>query len=66
MAKITKDMTISQIIEIGDRKAAEIFFEHGMGCLGCAMASGENLEQACAAHGIELDSILEKLNAAVE
>ena len=33
----------------------------GMHCMGCALASGENLEQACAAHGVDPDEFIEGL-----
>lgn len=35
----------------------------GMHCMGCAMASGENLEQACAAHGVDPDEFIDNLRA---
>ncbi len=63
MAKINKDMTIQEIVEMGAEKAAPIFFGYGMGCLGCAMAKGETLEEACGVHNIELDEIMGKLEA---
>ena len=65
MANVTKEMTIKEILDLGPDKVAPIFFGFGMGCLGCAMASGENLEQACAVHGIDVDEIVKKLNEAV-
>ena len=34
----------------------------GMHCLGCVMASGENLEQACAVHGIDCDQLVGTIN----
>ena len=34
----------------------------GMHCLGCAMAHGETLEQACAVHGIDVDELAQKIN----
>ena len=33
-----------------------------MHCLGCPISSGETLEQAAAAHGIDVDLIVEELN----
>ncbi|MFH0752369.1 MAG: DUF1858 domain-containing protein [archaeon] len=60
--KITKDMTISDIL----RKypgTAEVFFEHGLHCLGCAAAHFENLEDAANAHGLDLKKLLEDLNS---
>ena len=52
MAKITKDMTIRQVLE-RDTNTAPIFFEMGMHCIGCPSASGETLEEACMVHGLE-------------
>lgn len=48
MSKITKDMTISQVLEIS-RATAPVFFSMGMHCLGCPMSAGETVEEACAA-----------------
>lgn len=61
MAKITKDSIIGDILDL-DRTTAPYFLEIGMHCLGCPSARAETLEQACAVHGIDVDSLLEKLN----
>ncbi len=60
--KVTKDMNIMDILQI-DEGLAPIFMDSGMGCLGCAAAHFENLEQACAVHGINADELEGKLNA---
>jgi len=65
MSKITKDMTISQVLEVS-RATAPVFFSMGMHCLGCPHSAGETVEQACAAHGVNVDEIITKLNEAVE
>mgnify|MGYP000857573495 FL=1 len=62
VANITKDTLISDVLSIAPEKAP-LFYELGMHCLGCVMASGETVEQACAAHGVDVDAFLEKLNA---
>ena len=49
-----------------DRGVAPIFFDLGMHCLGCAMASGETLEQACLAHDVDPDAFLEQLRTYLE
>ena len=59
---ITKDMTIGKIIN-SNEKAADIFMSLGMGCLGCPSATMETLEQACYIHGLELEEVMNKLNA---
>jgi hybrid cluster-associated redox disulfide protein len=65
MSKITKDMTISQVLEVS-RATAPVFFSMGMHCLGCPMSAGETVEEACAAHGVDVQEIVKKLNEAVE
>ncbi len=57
----TKDMTIQKVIEL-DMGTADILMDAGMHCLGCAMAHGETLEQACAVHGIDVDALMERIN----
>ena len=58
---ITRDMTIQQIIEAHE-EVAPILMSAGMHCLGCIMAHGESLEQACAVHGIDVDTLLGQIN----
>ena len=44
---------------------AEILMAEGMHCVGCPSSIMESLEDACAVHGIDVDSVLAKINAAV-
>ena len=37
----------------------------GMGCLGCAAAHFENIEQGAMAHGIDVDQLVKDLNTVV-
>ena len=62
---VTKDMTIEQILQT-DIGIAEILTGAGMHCLGCVMAHGENLEQACAVHGIDADVHINAINSYLE
>lgn len=59
--KITKESIIGQVIRTNPDTIA-IFRAHGMGCLGCPSASGENIEKAAGIHGIDLEKLLEELN----
>lgn len=59
--KITKDTIIADVVELNP-KAGEILMSYGMHCLGCAIAHGETVEQAAAAHGADLDAMLDELN----
>ena len=58
---IDKNMIISEVLEM-DRGTIPIFFKNGLHCLGCAMASGETIEEACAVHGLDCDLLIEQLN----
>lgn len=62
---ITKDMNIRKIVELDDG-LADILMDAGMHCLGCAMSHFENLEQACAVHGIDVDALVDALNEYME
>jgi hybrid cluster-associated redox disulfide protein len=59
--RITKESIIGDIIRDNPNTIA-VFRSHGMGCLGCPSASGENLEKAAGIHGIDVDSLLSDLN----
>ena len=60
MSQITKDTIIAKILEIAP-DSVPLFRSMGMNCLGCAMASGETLGEACAAHGVDVDELLPKI-----
>ena len=62
--EITKDSIIGDILD-ADPTTAEYFFAMGMHCLGCPASRGESLEDACAVHGVDVEDMLEKLNAHV-
>jgi hybrid cluster-associated redox disulfide protein len=59
---ITRDLTISQVLEMKP-EAAQVLTKNGMHCLGCFIASGETVAQAAEAHGINIDTLMEELNA---
>ena len=62
MAKVTKDMTIGQIVATTP-EVTPILMEVGMHCLGCPSAQAETLEEAAMVHGIDADLLEEKINA---
>ena len=64
MAKITKDTIIGDILDIAP-DTAPIFLSIGMHCLGCPSSRGETVEQACMVHGVDVEELLEQLNATV-
>jgi len=59
---VSKDMSIGQVLAL-DRGTASIFMAFGMHCLGCPHATAESLEDASAAHGADVDALVDKLNA---
>ena len=59
---IEKTMLIGKLLNKYPEKA-DILLEAGMHCLGCPAAQGESLEEACAVHGIDVEALVEKLNA---
>ena len=58
--EITRETMLSEILE-NCPEAMPAFQAIGMHCMGCALASGENREQACAAHGVDPDEFIEGL-----
>lgn len=59
---ITGDTKIGELLEIAPDKAS-ILMEAGMHCLGCPASQAETIAQACDVHGIDVEEILNKLNA---
>ena len=59
--EINKKLTIEEILNVNPNLAT-LLLASGMHCLGCVMASGENLEQACGVHGIDADELVGRIN----
>ena len=58
---ITKDMGIMEAIQKYP-DVVGVFVAHGLGCIGCAMANFETIEQGAVAHGMDIDSLMADLN----
>ena len=65
MAKITKDTMISEIMRL-DPGLAPILMSAGMHCLGCPASQAETLEQAAMVHSVDVNELVDRLNAALE
>ena len=63
--KITKDMGIQDVVDKYPQ-LVPVFFKYGLGCLGCAAARFESIEQGAMAHGIDVDALISDLNKALE
>ena len=62
MVTVTKEMSIGEVLRV-DRGTARIFMQYGMHCLGCPHATSESVQQAGMVHGIDVDALMEDLNA---
>ncbi len=58
---ITKDMNIRELVQ-KHPNSVRVFSAYGIGCIGCALASYETLEQGLNAHGINISDFLTDLN----
>ena len=65
MKKITKDTIISDIVT-KNPELSTIFVKHGLGCVGCAFASQETIEQGSNSHGLNVELLLKDLNKKLE
>lgn len=61
MAKVSKDMIITDLINI-DQNIIAILMRAGMHCIGCPSAQGESLEEAAMVHGIDADMLVDQIN----
>ena len=59
--EVNKSMIIREVLMM-DPGTARIMMEFGMHCLGCPHATAESLEDACAAHGANVDELVHQLN----
>ena len=65
MTKVSKDMGIMDIVT-AHPETLEVFAQYGMGCIGCAAAHFENLEAGAKVHGIDVDEMVDAMNALIE
>lgn len=63
MSVITKEMSIMEVVQKYPQ-TVDIFRNFGMGCLGCAAAHYENIDQGASAHGIDVPALIDALNKA--
>ncbi|UFS70472.1 DUF1858 domain-containing protein [Geomonas sp. RF6] len=60
--QVTKDMTFAAVMRMHP-DTVKVLKKYNLGCVGCMGAQNESLEQGCAAHGINVDDIVNDLNA---
>lgn len=61
MYTISKDSLLIEVLENAPQ-TAPFFNAIGMHCLTCSLATEENIEQACSAHGFDVDDFVEQVN----
>lgn len=62
---VNKDMSLGEVLD-KYTNAQEILGGFGLHCFGCPMSRMETIEEAAAAHGVDLDFMLKKLNEDLE
>jgi len=62
--KITKEMTFFEIMRTYP-ESVKVLQKYNLGCIGCMGAQNESLEQGARAHGLDVESLLKDLNAAI-
>ena len=60
--KIEKTTKIGELLAAAPEKA-DVLLAAGMHCLGGPASQAETLEEACMVHGIDVEELLDKLNA---
>ncbi len=57
---LSADSTIAELLR-QKPESAQVLFQFGMGCLGCAIANNETIREAAQVHGIPLNEMLAAL-----
>jgi hybrid cluster-associated redox disulfide protein len=64
MAEISKSMTFFELMRMYP-ESVKVLQKHNLGCIGCMGAQNESLEQGARAHGLDIDTLISDLNAAI-
>jgi hybrid cluster-associated redox disulfide protein len=63
--KVTKDMTFHQVMRLSPA-VLKVLAGFQLGCVGCMGAQHETIEKGAQAHGLDVDELLDALNAVLE
>ncbi len=63
--RVTKETVMGDMLA-HDMGVAVVLMEAGMHCVGCPSSIGESLEEACFVHGLDVNELVEKINAFFE
>lgn len=64
MYQVEKDSIIAEVL-MNAPETMPLFQEIGMHCMGCVLATGESVEEACEVHGVDPEEFVEQLNALI-
>jgi hybrid cluster-associated redox disulfide protein len=64
-ATVSKDMNLRELLQKYP-DSARVFAAYGIGCIGCALAHYETIEQGVSAHGINVDEFMKDLNEMIQ
>jgi hybrid cluster-associated redox disulfide protein len=62
---ITKEMPIGDVVR-SHPETVPVFMQHGLHCIGCAVAAFESIEEGANAHGIDVEALMKDLNEAAK
>ena len=62
MPEITKDTIIGDLLKVMPQSAA-VLQNCGMHCVYCPASLNESIEQACEAHSLDCETLIDELNA---
>jgi hybrid cluster-associated redox disulfide protein len=62
---ITKEMPIGDVVR-SHPETVPVFMQHGLHCIGCAVAAFESIAEGAEAHGIDIDALISDLNKATQ
>ena len=63
--KASKEMIITDVLNL-HKDVGMILMRAGLGCAGCPSAGFKNLEQAGLKHGVDVDAVVDEINALLE
>ncbi len=59
---VTKDTKMGEILAM-DKGMGDFLMQAGLHCVTCASSTAESLEVACTVHGLNVDKMLDSINA---
>ena len=65
LRKITRNMTIGQIIEEYP-EVVNVFQRYSMGCSDCPTAKRDSLEKGAMLHGMDVEALFQELNKKIK